>query len=55
MHGLYAIASPELVISWMSAIMLGAAIPALAALLRSAATRRHVTAPAYGRRHARTA
>ncbi len=52
MDALYAIVSPALVVAWMGAIMLGAAIPALAALLRSAAARRHLPLAAYGKRHA---
>jgi len=51
MQTLYALSSPQLVIVWMSAILIGAGIPAVAAMIRSGRTRQ--PAPAY--RRSRTA
>jgi len=45
MHEIYAIASPELVVVWMGAIILGAAIPAVTSLVRTVAVRRQGPIP----------
>jgi hypothetical protein len=52
MQTFYALSSPQLVIAWMGAILIGAGIPAVAALVRSAGRTRR---PAPVRRHPRTA